>query len=299
MFPILCLFIRRKKISDTLSRRGKDLLENHPEKKMSYLSPIKNIWENACFPAAQVISAERGKFKQFKSHIGKELAHVAKEIACLHGKCKPACAPPLVVGDPLCLQAPSVATSDFIATTSDDWYPITIPVLPDSVLLSQNRNSGSTSTGSKITLTATGATLGKVGDPLADYLISFNVLLIRESVTPVVTEDLVVFASFNNQGSIDDPVTLARSAPLILVANQGISGERSFVATNVVGGTTLSLRAVGTTNDVPIPVSVAQWGIVVEQLQNGCKTKFKPCAPLCSPCPPPCVPTSQERRRRK
>lgn len=137
----------------------------------------------------------------------------------------------------------------FQVTDSELWYSIDTSPYPITVLLSQNRNTGSTQ--GNIQLTPNGLLIGEAGN----YSVSFTAVLQNPSTTssPLIP----VFLTLNG---ITDP-TQAKSGSVV-VLSPGLIGvaQGTTILENVVPGTTVSLLATNASGESQ-PINIVAWAI--------------------------------------
>lgn len=137
-----------------------------------------------------------------------------------------------------------------------EWYTIETNSYPDVVLLSKNRNKGTSEGG--VYLSPTGFTIGESGN----YWISITAIL--QNPTEDSTVLIPVFLSVNDEFDPDDTNPIGG----VITLSSGVidSLHGNGVLKNVVPGTRLSLVATNAGYPFPIPVTVVGWNISVFKL---------------------------------
>jgi len=132
-----------------------------------------------------------------------------------------------------------------------DWFVIQTPTYPEFVLLSANRNVGSTQ--GNVKLTPTGLKINKSGN----YSVSFSAILLNNN--PAYTPLLPVFVIRN--GIFDPTDTLILGGVVSLPNGLFETVQGTGILENVKAGTTLSIIATNGGSPEPEPVTVIAWGI--------------------------------------
>lgn len=177
----------------------------------------------------------------------------------------------------LCLNPAALGMADLVTSDPSKWLPVSVPASPGSTLISQNRNLGNAKGG--VTLTSTGLILGKVGDPLADWDMSFSVFFLRISDAPIDPALIVVFLALGAETNLSDPAVATRASLAYIIQNTPIQTQRSIMLLNVPGGTNVTLRATNPSSPDTVNVSVIQWSVDAHKVEDGVKRRKK-CSPV-------------------
>lgn len=154
--------------------------------------------------------------------------------------------------DSRCCQKCALGSSRFLATDSENWYTITAPNFPNSVLLSRNSNQGFKE--GAVRVTPTGLKLNEAGN----YSVSFTAIIASDNA--VDTLFIPVFISVN---SVFDPFNTTNIGSVTILPPGGGAGavQGSGIIHNAKKGTTLSLVTANTSTPNPENLTVINWSI--------------------------------------
>lgn len=181
----------------------------------------------------------------------------------------------LVCKQSLSLAPAAIGMADFVTSNPQQWLDRSVPAAPNSVLLSENRNLGNVKGG--VTLAPTGLMLGKIGDPPADWDMSFSVFFLRISDEPVDPALLVTFLALGTETNLSDPAVATRASLAYITQNTPIQTQRSIMLLKIPGGTMVTIRATNPSSPNTVNVSVIQWSIDAHKVEDGAK----PCKISC------------------